>query len=67
MKNSYPYHLTDAEANRLRAWIDKNGGQAKASAIIGASIGTLSRTINGHTAPTPLFRQRLVELGVIKP
>lgn len=65
-KNSYPDKLTDAEVKRLWKYIDTNGGQKKAGDKLGVSVGTLSRSVNKRTAPTPLLRNALVGVGVIK-
>ena len=58
--------LTPAEAKRLVRFVRKNGGQTKAGGLVGVTSYTISRTANRHTSPSPLFRDKLVEVGVIK-
>lgn len=67
MKNSqYAAKLESAEAKRLEQFVNKSGGQIKASAILGVTPATLSRNANRHTAPSPMLRKALVEAGIIK-
>ncbi len=58
--------LTPAEAKRLEQYIDKNDGQVKVGGLLSVTVTTLSRTVNRHTAPSPMLREKLVEAGVIK-
>lgn len=57
--------LTPAEAKRLEQFVNKSGGQIKASLIFGVAPATLSRTANRHTAPSPLLHDKLVENGIV--
>lgn len=57
--------LTREEAQRLGKFIDKNGGQVKTSGLLNATPTTLSRTLNRHTAPSPLLRQQLAQHGIV--
>lgn len=66
MKNKYAPKLTVDEAKRLERFVDTNGGQAKASVLLNVAAETLSRTANRHTAPSQLFRDKLVEQGIVK-
>ena len=58
--------LTVVEAKRLVQYIDKQGGQVRASIILGCAPATLSRDIHRHYAPSSLLRSKLVEVGVVK-
>lgn len=58
--------LTNAEAQRLEQFINKNGGQIKVGETFGVTPATLSRNINQHTAPSPMLRKALVGVGIIK-
>jgi hypothetical protein len=58
--------LTPAEAKALEQFIQKNGGQIAAGAFFGIAPSTLSRTANRHTAPSPLLRKQLVNVGIVK-
>ena len=57
--------LTPAEAKRLEQFVEKSGGQVKASILLEVAPETLSRSINRHTAPSTLLRSKLAELGVL--
>ena len=57
--------LNTAEARRLEQFVNKSGGQVKASIILGVAPATLSRNINRHTAPSALLRTKLAEIGVV--
>lgn len=59
--------LTPAESRRLEQFVDKVGGQNKASLILHVSTGTLSRSANRRTAPSNMLRDKLVEQGIVKP
>lgn len=61
-----PKKLTPAEAQRLEQFVEKNGGQFEAVKFFGCTIGTLSRTTNRRTGPSPMLRDKLVENGIIK-
>ena len=58
--------LTVEEANRLRAYCAKNGGQDVVAVSLGTSSSRISRNINRHNAPQKWFHQKLVELKIIK-
>jgi hypothetical protein len=59
--------LTTAETERLEQFINKNGGQLKVSIpFFGVTPATLSRNLNGHTAPSPMLRKGLAKVGIIK-
>lgn len=58
--------LTPAEAKRLEQFVDRSGGQVKASVIFGCTPTTLSRSANRRTGPSPLLRDKLVEKGIVK-
>ena len=58
--------LTKDEAKRLREYIDKNGGQEPVAVGWGISSATLSRSLNGDTAPSSLLRRTLAAVGVLK-
>ena len=66
MNHRHAVKLVPAEAKRLEQYIEKSGGQPKASLFFGVAISTLSRTVNRHTAPSPLLREKLVEIGIVK-
>lgn len=66
MKKKRCIKLTPAEAKRLEQYVDENGGQVKASIILGVAPWTLSRTANRHTGPSPMLVGKLVEIGVVK-
>lgn len=59
--------LTPAEARRLEQHVEKCGGQIKAAGLLGVTPATISRNANRHTAPSPMLRDKLVEVGVINP
>jgi len=65
MKNRHPI-LTPAEAKHLEQFVNKSGGQIKASLLFGVAPATLSRTVNRHTGPSPLLRKELVNHGIVK-
>lgn len=57
--------LTPAEAKSLEQFVEKKGGQVKASIVLEVAPETLSRTINRHTAPSALLRSKLVKHKVL--
>lgn len=57
--------LTPAEAKRLEQFVDKSGGQVKASIILEVAPETLSRSINRHTAPSTLLRKELIKRKIV--
>lgn len=58
--------LTRDEGRRLARHITKLGGQVKASIFFEVAPSTLSRNINGHTAPSPALRAKFAESGIVK-
>ena len=64
MKNE---RLTEAEAKRLRTHCKKNGGRTVVAVGWGMSLARIDRAIARIHAPQKDFRQKLVEVGVIKP
>ena len=58
--------LTDAEAARLKKYLAAHGGQEPVAVAWRVSSTTLSRTLNRNTAPSPLLRKKLEEIGIIK-
>ncbi len=65
-KSSYVVKLTNAEAKRLAQYIKENGGGKKVGELFGVDPCTLSRTLNQHTAPSPMLRAKLSEVEVIR-
>lgn len=59
--------LSPSDIQRLKKFIDANGGQEQVGVSWGVNSSTLSRIINRHHAPSPLLKQKLVEVGVVKP
>ncbi|MBS3927824.1 MAG: hypothetical protein KGZ65_04450 [Sphingomonadales bacterium] len=59
--------LLPPEIGRLQKYIDAHGGQEKVGVSWGVNSSTLSRILNRHHAPSPLLKQKLVEVGVVKP
>ncbi|MES2155433.1 MAG: hypothetical protein V4510_09895 [bacterium] len=57
--------LTPAEAKRFELFIDKTGGEVKVAGILGVSPGTVSRSLNRRTGPSPLLVEKLVEHGIV--
>ena len=57
--------LTPAEAKRLEQFVNRSGGQVKASLLFGVAPATLSRNVNRRTSPSPMLRQKLVEVGIV--
>lgn len=57
--------LDPPEAKRLEKFVTEAGGQVKASILFGISPTTLSRTANRHTAPSPMLRDKLIDVGII--
>lgn len=58
--------LTKDEAQRLKDYMEKHSGQVAVSVDFKVTPGTLSRTANRRTAPSPMLRDKLVEHGIIK-
>lgn len=58
--------LTADEAKSLARFIKSHGSQKVAARVLGITEGTLNRTANGHTGPSPLLRDKLVEQKIIK-
>lgn len=58
--------LTAAESKKLEQFVNKSEGQIKASLILGVSPYTLSRTVNRHTSPSPMLREKFAAHGIIE-
>lgn len=58
--------LTSAEANRLRDYCAKNGGQEVVAVKWYTSSSRISRLIAREHAPQKAFRQELIKAGIIK-
>lgn len=63
MKNTKK--LTTKQRKALSKWVDKEGGQQKAATKLNISIGTLSRTMNGHTGPSNLLQGAFDAYGAL--
>lgn len=57
--------LTTAEVKRLEQFQKTSGGQLKAAIAMGVTPETLSRTLNRHTAPSQMLRDKFIEWGII--
>ena len=58
--------MTEQEAARLVKYINENGGQTLVSLEMGVAPATLSRSLNLHTAPSQMLKEKLVKAGIIK-
>lgn len=58
--------LTPSEADSLKKFVKKNGGQIKVSLLFNIAPVTLSRTSNRRTGPSPLLIGKLFEHGIVK-